>query len=829
MTIHTIEITVKPEQAVYLSAILAITAINRTPLLDVGTLNTAHLVAELQRLEDTSAASPEGSRVADMSGKTIMTLPPELTVIPGDTVNYVPAIDSQSITTVFDNLRSILFQGETAHDAAFRAELLPYAGDASIILERTGVNMRFFSSSDLTMTTFKALSEHITHHVQSSEALASTDTPETFIEKMLPQTENHSTIINIGVDTLAAGYHQNYYYCFDSIRGRLIYSTIRDEIVANIATYFFPGMLMSATRTTVIEAPQVDDRKLLGSMSSASSSSGPSSSSSSSASSSPVTMSPTIVPDSGATSLSDSLIAISAGLKQPNTWKTEAEIDELSKALGYEEEKYIIELTLPSKTASEYLHPASTTWAQSFLPMLWIGNIYAMLGQYTSQDGYDKYDVIIDISHRNLKPYGIQPFEGHTQIVVEDNGTDALFKELDEQGIFEKIDAARKANKKVLINCAAGQSRSATTVIKYLMRTYHISFIQAYHHLKAHRPEINPNPGYIKLLLAYENELSQEIARSGRKIAPIDTDAAQAWLDDLQKNPCKQLREHLEDSGISAITRTGDKIHLKITDHKSTFIVLITFLKIKGLPFELHECDAHFANIVISYDVYEKLTGQPSSSIAPPSSLTTYPTTVLRSQASSSGPSYPAEPSSAGPYSPPPRIILERFLRDFNKAFNKKDTDTLDETDQLLITACIQSLPQEELFEDFSRLLTSTKDITLAQAKQLIPFLEYLDEFEKAMGESPDSELVNKEMFFCIHQKSKPIGHAANGLLQHIKERMTLGDLRQAILMCRKEGLPKEELMKHTITVPVALFGTPSTSPDDESKDSLEIKLMTYN
>ena len=45
------------------------------------------------------------------------------------------------------------------------------------------------------------------------------------------------------------------------------------------------------------------------------------------------------------------------------------------------------------------------------------------------------------------------------------------------------IDSVIAENGKVLVHCYAGVSRSATTVIQYLMRTYGLSFANAYKHV----------------------------------------------------------------------------------------------------------------------------------------------------------------------------------------------------------------------------------------------------------------------------------------------------------------------------------------------------------
>ena len=93
---------------------------------------------------------------------------------------------------------------------------------------------------------------------------------------------------------------------------------------------------------------------------------------------------------------------------------------------------------------------------------------------------------------------GLQP--RHPQLfkycwVQELDSPDAnLKKHFDRMSQF--LDSVIAANGKVLVHCYAGVSRSATTVIQYLMRAYGLSFVNAYKHVQQQRWFINPNPGF---------------------------------------------------------------------------------------------------------------------------------------------------------------------------------------------------------------------------------------------------------------------------------------------------------------------------------------------
>ena len=73
--------------------------------------------------------------------------------------------------------------------------------------------------------------------------------------------------------------------------------------------------------------------------------------------------------------------------------------------------------------------------------------------------------------------------------------------------VLELIEAVRNNSGNVLINCAAGMSRSATIVLMYLMRRdqeKNMSLLNSWRFLKFKRPAIIPNKGFVEKLQAYE-------------------------------------------------------------------------------------------------------------------------------------------------------------------------------------------------------------------------------------------------------------------------------------------------------------------------------------
>lgn len=69
------------------------------------------------------------------------------------------------------------------------------------------------------------------------------------------------------------------------------------------------------------------------------------------------------------------------------------------------------------------------------------------------------------------------------------------------------IQEAVRQDKRVFIHCAAGVSRSATLLLGYLMMEKGMLCDDALEHLQKFRPEVDPNPGFIRQLYKLENEI----------------------------------------------------------------------------------------------------------------------------------------------------------------------------------------------------------------------------------------------------------------------------------------------------------------------------------
>jgi len=75
---------------------------------------------------------------------------------------------------------------------------------------------------------------------------------------------------------------------------------------------------------------------------------------------------------------------------------------------------------------------------------------------------------------------------------------------------FAFIDSALDTGGRILVHCMAGVSRAASIVIGYLMKAKNMDFETAFNHVKAKRPSIRPNDGFMQQLQQYGCDLRRE-------------------------------------------------------------------------------------------------------------------------------------------------------------------------------------------------------------------------------------------------------------------------------------------------------------------------------
>lgn len=103
-------------------------------------------------------------------------------------------------------------------------------------------------------------------------------------------------------------------------------------------------------------------------------------------------------------------------------------------------------------------------------------------------------------------------FEGgrihHRQIRVEDAESEDLAGKLAEalefMSLATGVTQGRTPSGAVLVHCEAGISRSASTVIAYLVKFHAMSLEVAFRHVKERRAIICPNSGFVEQLRLFE-------------------------------------------------------------------------------------------------------------------------------------------------------------------------------------------------------------------------------------------------------------------------------------------------------------------------------------
>ena len=91
------------------------------------------------------------------------------------------------------------------------------------------------------------------------------------------------------------------------------------------------------------------------------------------------------------------------------------------------------------------------------------------------------------------------------QIAVEDRVASKLYVYFDL--VADKINSVHNANGKVMIYCRAGMSRSASLCIAYFIKYHGMSVEEAFQYVRARRPIIHPNVGFLRQLRDFERKL----------------------------------------------------------------------------------------------------------------------------------------------------------------------------------------------------------------------------------------------------------------------------------------------------------------------------------
>lgn len=119
------------------------------------------------------------------------------------------------------------------------------------------------------------------------------------------------------------------------------------------------------------------------------------------------------------------------------------------------------------------------------IPNLFLGDLQGALANK------DEFDVIINLSTYDYKAIGVMYV-----IKIDDHPSVEIISFVETCNLI--IESALKENKKVLVHCLMGKSRSASIVLGYLMTTNKISFEEASEIINKQRTHpIEPNIGFM--------------------------------------------------------------------------------------------------------------------------------------------------------------------------------------------------------------------------------------------------------------------------------------------------------------------------------------------
>jgi hypothetical protein len=139
-----------------------------------------------------------------------------------------------------------------------------------------------------------------------------------------------------------------------------------------------------------------------------------------------------------------------------------------------------------------------TNFANQIVPNLYLGDLEF------AKNNNDKFDVIFNLSQQD---YSVNFKTIKFDYAIYDNINEDLGPVLKEA--LPIINDNMKQNKKILIHCYAGLSRSASLVIAYLIKYHRTDFHFSYDFINSKRNNypIKPNIGFIKQLKDFEKQV----------------------------------------------------------------------------------------------------------------------------------------------------------------------------------------------------------------------------------------------------------------------------------------------------------------------------------
>jgi len=98
----------------------------------------------------------------------------------------------------------------------------------------------------------------------------------------------------------------------------------------------------------------------------------------------------------------------------------------------------------------------------------------------------------------------------HLHVPVQDSPTTDIAGHFDRVVPWVRKQLERPDPPKILVYCQRGVSRSCTVTLVLLLHLKGWTLYEAWRHVKARRPSVRPNPGFLRQLATYERQLRGE-------------------------------------------------------------------------------------------------------------------------------------------------------------------------------------------------------------------------------------------------------------------------------------------------------------------------------
>lgn len=128
------------------------------------------------------------------------------------------------------------------------------------------------------------------------------------------------------------------------------------------------------------------------------------------------------------------------------------------------------------------------------------------------------------------------------KIHVRDSASEPLDSYFDE--VADLVQKVKEEGGCTLVHCVAGVSRSASLCLAYLIKHHQMTFLQAFHYLRALRPCIRPNLGFFKQLIAFERRFYPESS-----VEIVYHPAAQTYIPSVYEEDYKNMLNYQRHCG----------------------------------------------------------------------------------------------------------------------------------------------------------------------------------------------------------------------------------------------------------------------------------------